>query len=223
MNEFKRIGELIKIDLSLISPTNDAEISEWERKQEEERLLENYRKTVPERYRRESFKSFMAETDEQKKALQKAKLFSEAVKQGRFRTLVLLGSVGTGKTHLACGIIRESGGTYRLSSEIVEELRRAKSFSATETESRILDFYGNTSLLVIDEIARVAAENEEKYMLYQVINERYNRQKSTALISNQTKKEFLSYVGLAAADRLSESAEVVEFSGKSFRSGLRKN
>lgn len=223
MNEFKRIGELLKINFSQCSPAKDAEVSEWERKQEEERLLENYRKTVPERYKRESLNSFVADFDEQKNALKEAVDFSVAVKQKEFRTLVFLGSVGTGKTHLACGIIREVGGIYRLSSEIVEELRRAKSFSATETEARILDFYGNVSFLVVDEIARGAAENDEKYMLYQVINERYNRRKPTVLISNQTKNEFLSYIGLAAADRLAESAEVFEFSGKSFRAGLRKH
>lgn len=56
---------------------------------------------------------------------------------------------------------------------------------------------------------------EEQYMLYQIINERYNRRKPTVLISNQTKKN-LQYIGIAAADRLTESAQVVELTGKSY-------
>lgn len=133
-----------------------------------------------------------------------------------------LGNVGTGKTHLACGIIRECGGLYRLASAIVEELRRAKSFNADKTEAKILDAYGKTSLLIIDEIGRGAVAAEEQYMLYQIINERYNRRKPTVLISNQTKKEFLQYIGIAAADRLTESAQVVELTGKSYRAIMRQ-
>ena len=62
---------------------------------------------------------------------------------------------------------------------------------------------------------------EAQYMLYQIINERYNRRKPTILISNQAKKDFLNYIGIAAADRLTESAQVVEFTGKSYRRELR--
>lgn len=222
MNKIKKISDVLKMDLSQFTPARDEEIDEWERKQAQEQLLENYKKTVPERYKQESFATFRAETDEQKTALTVAKAFSESVKQGGFRTLIFLGSVGTGKTHLACGIIRESGGIYRLSSAIVEELRRAKSFSAKESEADILDYYGSVKLLVIDEISRGFWENEEKYMLYQIINERYNRRKSTVLISNQRQKEFLAYIGVAAGDRLTESAETLELLGKSFRTELRK-
>ena len=63
---------------------------------------------------------------------------------------------------------------------------------------------------------------DEQYMLYQIINERYNRRKPTVLISNQNKKDFLNYVGIAAADRLTESAQVVEFTGKSYRGEIRR-
>ena len=136
----------------------------------------------------------------------------------------LLGQkVGTGKTHLALSIIRECGGLYRLSSNIVEELRRAKSFTAKESEAEILENYGNARLLVIDEIGRGVAGAEEQYMLYQIINERYNRRKPTILISNQTKKDFLSYIGIAAADRLTESAQVVEFTWQSYRAVIRRD
>ena len=83
--------------------------------------------------------------------------------------------------------------------------------------------YGQESLLIIDEIGRSSSATDEQYMIYQIINERYNRRKPTVLISNQTKKDFLQYIGIATADRLTEGAEVVELMGKSYRAIIRQN
>ena len=211
-----------KFDFSQMSPERDSKVAEFERRMLEAGRTERYRKTVPERYWNESLDTYVADTEERKAAAEKARAFAQGARNGGFLTLILLGSVGTGKTHLACGIIRECGGLYRLAPAMCEEIRRAKSFGARETEADILDDYGRASLLVIDEIGRGIAAAEEQYMLYQIINERYNRRKPTVLISNQPKKDFLEYVGIAAADRLTESALAVEFTGKSYRATLRK-
>ena len=221
MNELKDISALLN-KLSTIKPRSEAEVLERERELRDERLFIHYKQEAPERFFKESLDTYKADDDEKRTALAKARLFVQAVKCGGFQTLIFLGNVGTGKTHLACGIIRECGGLYRLASAIVEELRRAKSFNADKTEAKILDAYGKTSLLIIDEIGRGAVAAEEQYMLYQIINERYNRRKPTVLISNQTKKEFLQYIGIAAADRLTESAQVVELTGKSYRAIMRQ-
>ena len=221
MNELKDISALLS-RLSTIKPRSEAEVLERERELKDERLFIHYKQEAPERFFKESLDTYKADDDEKRNALAKARLFVQAVKCGGFQTLIFLGNVGTGKTHLACGIIRECGGLYRLASSIVEELRRAKSFNADKTEAKILDAYGKTGLLIIDEIGRGAVAAEEQYMLYQIINERYNRRKPTVLISNQTKKEFLQYIGIAAADRLTESAQVVELTGKSYRVIMRQ-
>lgn len=211
-----------KFDFSRISPERESKAAEFERRMLEAGRTERYRKTVPERYWSESLDTYVADTEERKAAAEKARAFAQGARNGGFLTLILLGSVGTGKTHLACGIIRECGGLYRLAPAMCEEIRRAKSFGARETEADILERYGRAGLLVIDEIGRGIAAAEEQYMLYQAINERYNRRKPTVLISNQSKKDFLEYVGIAAADRLTESAQSVEFTGGSYRATLRK-
>ena len=221
MNQLKDISALLN-RLSTIKPRSEAEVLERERELRDERLFIHYKQEAPERFFKESLDTYKTDDDEKRNALTKARLFVQAVKCGSFQTLIFLGNVGTGKTHLACGIIRECGGLYRLASSIVEELRRAKSFNADKTEAKILDAYGKTGLLIIDEIGRGAVAAEEQYMLYQIINERYNRRKPTVLISNQTKKEFLQYIGIAAADRLTESAQVVELTGKSYRAIMRQ-
>lgn len=206
-----------------MSAENDAEIEAWERRQQEKAKDEAYRKRAPERYWKESLMTFRTDTEERRKEQETVKEYMAALQRGAFRTLIMLGSAGTGKTHLALGLVREMYGTYRLASAIVEEIRLAKSFSSRVTEAEILDFYGRAPLLVIDEIGRAINAADEQYMIYQVINERYNRRMPTVLISNQTKRDFLNYVGTAAADRLVESAQVLEFTGPSFRAELRKN
>lgn len=200
---------------------HDAEIERQEREAERLALLDWYRSVVPERYHVESLDTYKATNDAQKKALAAARQFLQAVKCGEFKTLVMLGNAGTGKTHLACGIIREYGGYYRTAPEIVEELRRAKSFTADTTEERLVGHYGHTPLLVIDEIGRGINATDEKYMIYQVLNARYNSRRPSVLISNFSKSEFLQYIGVAAADRLVESAEIVEINGTSYRRELR--
>ena len=222
MNEVRKVSDMLNIDFSQYSAEHDAEIEEMERKQAAREKLERYKRQAPARFWDESIDTYKAETEAQEKALSATRDFIKAVDCGAFCSLIFIGTVGTGKTHLALSVIRECGGLYRLSSNIVEELRRAKSFTAKESEAEKLDNYGSARLLVIDEIGRGVAAAEEQYMLYQIINERYNRRKPTVLISNQNKKDFLNYVGIAAADRLTESAQVVEFTGQSYRAVIRR-
>lgn len=201
---------------------HDAEIERRERQQAAQEKIERYQKSgVPERYFSEALNTYKITNEMQSTAAKAATNFLHAVKCGEFKSLVMIGSAGTGKTHLACAIIREVGGKYRTASDIVEEMRRAKSFTAAETEAEIIDYYGRLKLLVIDEIGRGIAATDEKYMIYQIVNARYNTRKPTVLISNLGKSDFLQYIGVAAADRLVESAEIWELNGESYRRELR--
>ena len=197
-------GELL--DLRNMTPEeiaeHDAEIERRERQQAAQEKIERYQKSgVPARYFKESLDTYQITNEMQTTAAKAATNFLHAVKCGEFKSLVMLGNAGTGKTHLACAIIREAGGKYRTAPDIVEEMRRAKSFTANDTEADIIDYYAHVSLLVIDEIGRGIAATDEKYMLYQILNARYNTRKPTVLISNFTHADLLQYIGVGAADR----------------------
>lgn len=202
---------------------HDAEVTKQIAAQERRDADERYRKSgVPERYWLQSLDTYRVNNDMQRAAVISARNYTTQIQRGEFKSFVMIGNAGTGKTHLACGILREYGyGLYRTAPDIVEELRRAKSFTALETEAQILKHYGQTALLIIDEIGRGIAATDEKYMLYQVLNARYNTRKPTVLISNHNKPDFLQYIGVAAADRLVESAELIEMNGESYRRELR--
>lgn len=217
-------GDLL--DLRNMTPeemaAHDAEIERRERQQAAQEKIERYKKSgVPERYLNDGLDTYRIANEMQTTAAKAATNFLQAVKCGEFKSLIIIGNAGTGKTHLACAIIREVGGKYRTAPEIVEEMRRAKSFTAAETEAEIIDYYGRVKLLVIDEIGRGISATDEKYMVYQIVNARYNTRKPTVLISNLGKSDFLQYIGVAAADRLVESAEILEMNGESYRRELR--
>lgn len=201
---------------------HDEEIAKLEEKQARRDKLERYQKSgVPERYFFESLDTYKINNDMQATAAKATTNYLHAVKCGEFKSFVLIGNAGTGKTHLACSIVREAGGKYRTAPDIVEEMRRAKSFTSNDTEADIIKNYGHVPLLVIDEIGRGIAAADEKYMLYQILNSRYNTRKPTVLISNHKKADFLQYIGVAAADRLVESADIWELNGESYRRELR--
>lgn len=203
---------------------HDEEVRQKEAKQAEHDCIERYKRSgVPERYWTESLDTYQVTNKMQKTAARAIGEFLREIKCGAFRTLVLIGTAGTGKTHLACGVVREYGGKFANAPDIVEEIRRAKSFSADQTEKQIIDNYSHVKLLVVDEIGRGIAATDEKYILYQIINARYNTRKPTVLISNFTKADFLKYIGVAAADRLVESGDIVEMNGESFRKIRRQN
>lgn len=201
---------------------HDEEVKRAEEQRAEEEREARFRKTVPERYWGETFDTYEVKNEMQKKALQAVRSFLVAIAGGGFKSLVMLGSAGVGKTHLACSLLREiDGGQYRTAPDIIEELRRAKSFTADETEAQIVGYYGHVPLLVLDEIGRGINAADEKYMIYHLLNARYNTRRPTVLISNFNKADFLAYIGVAAADRLVESAEVCEMNGTSYRQTLR--
>ena len=221
IKEIKALSDLLKIDAGQWK-ARDEEVAKLEEKQAQREKLERYQKSgVPERYFKESFDTYKIKNKMQATAAKAATNFLHAAKCGEFKSLVMLGNAGTGKTHLSCAILRELGGVYRIAPDIVEEMRRAKSFTAAETEAEIIDYYGRVNLLVIDEIGRGISATDEKYVIYQLVNARYNTRKPTVLISNLGKSDFLQYIGVAAADRLVESAEICELKGESYRRELR--
>ena len=197
--------------------------------EEIERLMQQ----EAERQRQKNFESsgvgkfFFAErietykpTAKSAEAVEKVNRFLQDVRCGKFRTLVLCGNPGTGKTHLAAGLLYELGGLFRLSDVIREEYEAAKSFTAKYTQAELIRRYGKASFLVIDEIGRTesgATATVEKHCLYRIINERYNNRLPAVLISNLSQKDFIAYLGQASVDRLTESADFCIFDWESYR------
>ena len=195
---------------------------EAERKAKEQAQLDwfAHRSGVPARYLKSSLDNFTPYTALQEKALDFCTVFSNHPKD---RTLILCGPNGTGKTHLAAGILRKVKGLYVTLLEILYSLDSAKSFRSSGTIMQILELFCKSPLLVIDEVGRgeTAGQKERQAeILYFILNERYGACLPTVICTNMGKVDLVRYMGEAVRDRLNETCIFCELDGESRR---RKN
>lgn len=137
--------------------------------------------------------------------------------------LIFLGSVGTGKTHLATAIALKA----------CQQGRHVRFFTAASLANLLLErnhkgtlnaFLGTlrkAELLVIDEIGFVPLHKDAAELLFQVISDCYER-KSLIITSNLEFSQWNTVFGdnrLTAAliDRLIHHSHIVIFSGESYR------
>lgn len=218
------IGSFLSNVKIIDDPEWDAMVQEEERKQEENRLTDYFKTKsgVPAKYHEMRLSDFNAYNEELKKNLEDVKNFIEECKLGKNKTLWLCGSNGNGKTLLGALIVRETMGNYAESSMIEDEIEESKHYGAKETITALRKRYTDYRLLVIDEIARFPSD-EEKRNLFKILNDRYNAEKPTVLISNLSRQELQQYLGKGLTDRFMENCKSVTFTSPSYRTKIREN
>ena len=142
---------------------------------------------------------------------------------GAKENLIFLGSVGTGKTHLATAIALSA----------CQEGRQVRFFTAASlanlllernnkgTLNSFLEHLKRVELIVIDEIGFVPLHKDAAELLFQVISDCYER-RSLIITSNLEFSQWNTVFGdnrLTAAliDRLIHHSHIVIFSGESYR------
>lgn len=202
------------MDLSgivIAEPVSDEEIKQWEKAQEERQKEQFFITTsnVGKRYKDKSLNDFIADTDEKKEILEKVKQYIKDVNDGKDRTLWLCGATGTGKTLLGSCICRETGGVYCKTYDIKDDL-----LENHFNRKSVFKKYTNYRSLVIDEVGRV---EQEKDFMFQLLNERYENEVSTVLITNLSKGELKERLGLPLYDRFVSNCVSLTFKGDSHR------
>lgn len=209
----------------------EAERVEAEAKDREARRQEWQRKVgeagIPERFRNRSLQSYVAETEEQARAvafaIDYADGFDDVLATGR--SALFIGKPGTGKSHLAVGIglrIMHRDKRTVMFTTVMRAIRRVKdtwSRDSRESESEAIAALVFPDLLILDEVGVQFGSDTEKLILFDVLNERYEKRKPTLLLSNLPAEEVRDYLGERVFDRLREDGgEVVVFDWQSWRS-----
>lgn len=189
--------------------------------------VELYRKEmktalIPTRFIDKSLENFEAKTEWQANA--KAKVAHYIANLERFadqgRSLIFLGNVGTGKTHLAVSLLKAflqkgGSGVFLSVSDLILDIR--DSWGKGSAREKI-ELYASADLLVLDEVGVQAGTDNERQILFSIINRRYNEVKPTVLISNLDIHSFKSFVGKRIFDRLKENGgDLIAFIGESYR------
>lgn len=210
-----------------------AAIEKAERDQEEaEKIAEEKRNRwkkklgqadIPERFHTRTLDSYKIENDGQRRAHKFATDYADQFNNAKGRSAIFCGSPGTGKTHLAVGIglrIMERG-DMALFTTVQRAVRRVKDSwhrDSVESESDVIELMVDPALLILDEVGVQFGTEFEKNLMFDILNERYEKQRSTILLSNLTAQEVKSFLGDRVFDRLREGGgQCVPFTWESHR------
>ncbi|MCS7591163.1 ATP-binding protein [Pseudomonas aeruginosa] len=201
----------------------------WERQRNLEYRLG--RAAIPKRFADKNFDEYVTDHVGKGKALRVCQEFAEGFPKHAEvgRCMLLLGSPGTGKTHLGAAIanavmkIHGKTAVYRTIGSVFQEIRDSYGDNSCKTEGEILSPLVAADLLVLDEIG-VSKEQPSDFELrtiFAIVNGRYEQCRPTVIISNLGVDEVKVALGERSADRLREGGVIVLlFNWQSARGGI---
>ncbi len=175
---------------------------------------------LKQRFKKRTFESFIVK-NENDAAYQEALYFAKYFKDCD-RGLLLLGNVGTGKTHLAAAI----------ANYLMQELYTVVFGNITDIIARIYDTYDKESeistaeiinylttvdLLIIDDLGKEYATENAKALIYQIINTLYEDERLVVITTNLNSKELTERLGAATVSRITEMTIPVIMQGPDWR------
>lgn len=206
---------------------------EEDRKQEaidraKDRLAAIKRKSgVPKRFYDKTFEGFEAITEKAAARRDAVRDYADGLASGETtNSLILVGKVGNGKTHLACALIShiiEKAGKvpkYMTFSELVRSVKESWKSGSEISEADVYRNFAKPDLVVIDEVGIQNFTEFEQTVAYEAINARYLDEKPTVLITNLAAKDLSSALGDRVVDRLREGGgKALDFDWQSYRVG----
>ncbi|MFP4104844.1 MAG: ATP-binding protein [Phycisphaerae bacterium] len=185
------------------------------------------RAAIPRRFADRRLSNYRAENEGQRRALASATRyadqFDDALDNGT--NLILAGTPGTGKTHLAIGIawqVMDAGHTaaFTTTMDAIRRVRETYSRDSRETERQALESLSQPDLLILDEVGVQLGTEAERMTLFEILNRRYQDMRPTILISNLSLDGIEEYLGQRGMDRMREGGgRAVVFDWGSYRRG----
>jgi DNA replication protein DnaC len=194
-----------------------------EREQKIRRLLG--RSGIPPRFEDRTFANYAASNLGQRVALASCRAYGDnwPAKLEVGGSLVLTGGPGTGKTHLACAIAsavcREhlAGAWFGSVTQLLRHIKDTYRRDSERSEQDAINDLVEPDLLIVDEIGVQTGSDHEKMLLFEVLNERYQRLRPTILISNLNGADLEGYIGQRVMDRFRECGDIIAFDWQSHR------
>ncbi|MBI3949905.1 MAG: ATP-binding protein [Acidobacteria bacterium] len=203
-----------------------------------ERLMEAAR--IPPRYAGCELRNFIPqgsvsspELDSQRMALLMCQKFVKEYPNMDYG-LLLIGPVGTGKTHLAVSVLKELIRTKEAPClfydfrDLLKEIQDSYNLESQRTESRILQPVYEAEVLVLDELGAAKPTAWAQDTMTQIINTRYNQKRATIFTTNYLDKltageeTLAERVGERLRSRLYEMCKEILIHGTDYRKMSRR-
>lgn len=154
---------------------------------------------IPARHASCGFKNYVANTQAQQYAVGQCKKFSGDFVKGQAGNMIMTGRTGTGKTHLACAMIRNIlhlGGfaRYITSEDMANSIANAWT-QPDSSESTEIYRFTEYDLLIVDEYGLHDQHENRLKLVHKVLYSRYDAKKPTIVISNFTTDELSKNLG----------------------------
>lgn len=179
---------------------------------------------MPNRWKVRTFERFDV-TAENEKAFQTARAYADGFTETEGNGLLLMGPVGTGKTHLAAAIAiqlleREYSVVFGTFNSLLSQIRYSYTGEDKDGEQELFRKYTQCDLLVIDDFGKERVSEWVQQMAFEIINTRYENDKALVITTNMTLAqvgEKYRENGDALVDRLLEICKGIKLEGESWR------
>lgn len=184
---------------------------------------------IPKRFSAKSFDKYVATCSGQQAALDKCVTYSNRLiggDEGRF--LIMTGRPGTGKNHLSCCIGLEAIKSgmkvvFGRVDQLIRFVRDTYRSGSNMTEMQAINKLVGCDLLIMDEVGTERGTDEDRRLIFSLLDDRYSNMKSTILISNHPVKSaggvdgLDKILGARIIDRMRECGDVIVFDWESYR------
>jgi len=146
--------------------------------------------------------------------------------------LALTGSVGTGKTHIAIGLIRLAcalgiQARFHVTPDLLAQLRATydphRSRRPTQSDTAILHQLAAIPLLALDDLGVEKPTDWTRDRLYTLLNHRYLAQRPTIITANQTLPTLAGRLGQRITSRLTGTTLQIHLENKDHRPHWREH
>ena len=189
---------------------DEAEELERKRREEEEKARwkrAQQRAGVTPRNAEMRFKNHLTETPEQKHVHDVCNSYAKRIYDGeQVESMIITGRVGTGKTMIATCMINALYKSKRVLivklADMLRYIKGAYQSGAEYTEFQAIDKFAGYDLLILDEVGASRETDNDKLLIFDVIDGRYQNMLPTVIISNLNIDGIKEVLGDRVVDRL---------------------